>query len=66
MALRLSQSHAPIPLMIELRWLNTVLRVVSSNSRDGVCFKLEKQTWQLEKGNGTQKTISENLLIKIL
>ena len=25
-----------------LRWLNTVLRAVSGNSRDGACFKLDK------------------------
>ena len=30
-------------------WLNTVLQAVSSNSRDGVCFKLDKQTWQRKK-----------------
>ena len=30
-----------------VRWLNTVLQVVSSNSCDGACFKLDKQTlWQ--------------------
>ena len=27
-----------------LRWLKTVLRAVSGNSRDGACFKLDKQT----------------------
>ena len=35
---------------------------VSGNSLDGACFKLDKQTWQ-QKSNGTQKTISQNLLI---
>ena len=35
---------------------------VCSNSRNGACFKLEKQTWR-RKSNGTQKTISQNLLI---
>ena len=35
---------------------------VSGNSRNGACFKLEKQTWR-RKSNGTQKTISQNLLI---
>ena len=25
-------------LSIDLRWLNTVLRAVSGNSRDGACF----------------------------
>ena len=29
-----------------LRWLNTVLRAVSGNSRDSTCFKLDKQTWR--------------------
>ena len=29
-----------------LRWLNTVFRAVSGTSRDGVCVKLEKQTWR--------------------
>ena len=41
-----------------LRWLNTSLRAVSGNSRDGECFKLDKQTWR-RKSNGTQKTISQ-------
>ena len=35
---------------------------VSGNSPNGACFKLEKQTWR-RKSNGTQKTISQNLLI---
>ena len=48
-----------------LRWLNTVLRAVSGNSRDGECFELNKQTWR-RKSNGTQETISLNLLIEIL
>ena len=52
-------------MLLNLRWLNTVLRVVSGNSRDRACFKLDKQTWR-QKSNGTQKTISQNLLIKIL
>ena len=51
--------------LFSLRWLSTVLRAVSGNSRDGACFKLDKQTWR-RKSNGTQKTISQNLLIKIL
>ena len=50
------------PLKLKLRWLNTVLRVVSGNLRDGACFKLDKQTWRRKK-NGTEKTISQNLLI---
>ena len=49
----------------QLRWLNTVLWMVSGNLRDGACFKLDKQTcWR--KSNGTQKMISQNLLIKVL
>ena len=48
-----------------LRWLNTVLRAVSGNFRDGAHFKLDRQTWR-RKRNGTQKTISQNLLIRIL
>ena len=38
---------------------------VSGNLRDGDCFKVDKQTWR-RKCNGTQKTISQNVLIKIL
>ena len=48
-----------------LRWLNTVLRAVSGNLRDGACFQLDKQTWR-RKCNGTEKTIFQNLLVKIL
>ena len=48
----------------QCRWLKTVLRVVSGNLCDGVCFKLDKQTWW-EKSNGTHKTISQNICIKI-
>ena len=48
-----------------LRWLNTVLQAVSGNWRDGTCFKLDKQSWW-RKSNGTQRTIIQNLLIKIL
>ena len=32
-----------------LRWLNTVLQAVSGNSRDGACFKSDKQTWRRKK-----------------
>ena len=46
-------------------WLNTVLRAVSGNLRDGACFKLDRQTWR-RKSNGAQKTISQNLFIRIL
>ena len=49
---------------LHLRWLNTVLRAVSGNLHDTMCFKLDKQTWR-RKSDGTQKTISQNLLIKI-
>ena len=38
---------------------------VSGNSRDGECFNLDKQTWWW-KSQGTQETISQNLLIKIV
>ena len=48
-----------------LRWLNTVLRAVSGNLRDGASFKLDNQTWR-RKSNDTKKPISQNLLIKIL
>ena len=37
-------SHALIITLHHLMWLNTVLRAVSGNSRDGDCFKLDKQT----------------------
>ena len=40
------------------------MRAVSGNSRDGDCFNLDKQTWR-GKSNGKQKTISQNLVIKI-
>ena len=37
-----SINHVPLPPEInggkQLRWLNTVLRVVSGNSRDRLCF----------------------------
>ena len=54
--------------ILHLRWLNTVLWAVSSNSRDSTCFTLDKQTWQGKKAMvpGTQRTISQNLLTKIL
>ena len=42
---------------IHLRWLNTVLRAVSSNSHDGTCFKLGKQTWQQKKQWNTEDRI---------
>ena len=49
---------------LHLRWLNTVLRAVSGNLHDTTCFKLDKKTWR-RKSDGTQKTISQNVLIKI-
>ena len=42
-----------------------ILRAVSGNSRDGACFKLDKQTW-CRKSSGTQKTIFQILVIKIV
>ena len=60
--------HTGLPNLVFipfLRWLNTVLRAVSGNSGDGECFNLDKQTWR-RKSNGKQKTISQNLLMKIL
>ena len=44
-----------------LRWPNTVLWAVSGSG----CFKLHKQTWGRKK-KCIQKTISQNLLFKIL
>ena len=41
------------------------MRAVSGNSRDSVCFKLDKQTWR-RNINGTQNMTSQDLLIKIL
>ena len=43
----LNQGHEESSVV--LRWLNTVLRAVSGNSRDGACFKLDKQTWRRKK-----------------
>ena len=45
-----------------LRWLNTVWRAVSGNTRDGACFKLDKQTWR-RKSNGTQNWFIKNFAI---
>ena len=39
--------------------MNTVLRAVSGTSRDGECFKLDKQTWQ-QKSDGTQDDFSKS------
>jgi len=43
-----------------LRWLNTVLRAVSGNSRDGACFKLDKQTWRRKKEWYTEDNFSKS------
>ena len=48
------------PLFTRLRWLNTVLRAVSGNSRDGVCFKLDKQTWRRKKQWYTEDDFSKS------
>ena len=45
-----------------LRWLNTVWRAVSGNTRDGACFKLDKQTCR-RKSNGTQNWFIKNFVI---
>ena len=46
--------------ILHLRWLNTVLWAVSSNSRDGACFKLDKQTWQGKKQWYTEDSFSKS------
>ena len=56
----LSPQLAIIPWL--LRWLNTVWRAVSGNTRDGACFKLDKQTWR-PKSNGTQNWFIKNFAI---
>ena len=43
-----------------LRWLNTVLRAVSGNSRDGACFQLDKQTWRRKKQWYTEDDFSKS------
>ena len=59
------------PLMIALQvvrtsfgfhlgWLNTVLRAVIGNSRDGACFNLDKQTWQRKKQWTTEDDFSKS------
>ena len=47
-----------------LRWLNTVLRAVSGNSRDGACFKIDKQTWRRKKQWYTEDDFSKSTLSK--
>ena len=46
---------------LALRWLNTVLRAVSGNSRDGACFKLDKQTWRRKKQWYTEHDFSKSI-----
>ena len=53
------------PEFNSLRWLNTVLRAVSGNSRE-TARVLDKQTWRRKKAMVYEKMISQNLLIKIL
>ena len=43
-----------------LRWLNTVSQAVSGNSRDSVCFKLDKQTWWQRKQWYTEDDFSKS------
>ena len=43
-----------------LRWLDTVLRAVSGNSRDGACFKLDKQTRRRKKQWYTEDNFSKS------
>ena len=52
------------PIRAELRWLNTDKQEVRGNSRHFACFKWDEQTWRRKKNYSTQKTISQNLLIK--
>ena len=42
-----------------LRWLNTVLRAVSGNSRDSACFKSDIQTWRHKKEWYTEDDFSK-------
>ena len=45
---------------VQLRWLNKVLWAVSGNSRDGACFKLDKQTWWRKKQWYTEGDFSKS------
>ena len=45
---------------LALRWLNTVLRAVSGNSRENACFKLDKQTWRRKKQWYTEDDFSKS------
>ena len=53
--------------LFNLRRLNIVSRAVSGNSRDGACFKLDKQTWRQKKQWYTEddfsKSTHENFVI---
>ena len=60
MTLGPSQTHGPIPLMIKLRWLDTVLGMVRGNSRDSAYFKIEKQTWQRKRQWYTEDDFSKS------
>ena len=46
---------------LALRWLNTVLRAVSGNSRENACFKLDKQTWRRKKQWYTEHHFSKSI-----
>ena len=56
------QANASRTSKVFLRWLNTVLLAVSGNSRDGVCFKLDKQTWRRKKLWYTKDDFSKTTL----
>ena len=43
-----------------LKAAETVLRAVSGNSRDGACFKLDKQTWWRKKKCYTEEDFSKS------
>ena len=45
-----------------LRWLSTILGAVSGNSRDGACFKLDKQTWRRKEQWYTHHDFSKSTL----
>ena len=45
-----------------LRWLSTILGAVSGNSRDGACFKLDKQIWRRKKQWYTDHDFSKSTI----
>ena len=47
-------------ITLNLRWLNTVLQAVSSNSCDSACFKLDKPTRQRKKQWYTEDDFSKS------